>query len=53
MSGNVEIGEPLSALLRQTDHSAQRTGREMIVHELYQRGTISSAKAADVRPKRR
>ncbi len=45
---NIDIGEPLAALLHQTNQPVQQAGREMIVLELYRRGTISSGKAAEL-----
>jgi predicted HTH domain antitoxin len=45
-SVKIEIDEPLAALLHQTNQPVQAAGREMIVLELYRRGTISSGKAA-------
>ena len=47
-SVNIEIDEPLAALLHQTNQPVQQAGREMIVLELYRRGTISSGKAAEL-----
>ena len=44
----IEIEEPLAALLHQTNQPAQQAGREMIVLELYRRGTISSGKASEL-----
>ena len=44
----IDIGEPLAALLHQTNQPVQQAGREMIVLELYRRGTISSGKAAEL-----
>ncbi len=49
MSGvKIEIEEPLAAILHQTNQPVQQAGREMIVLELYRRGTISSGKAAEL-----
>jgi len=45
-SVKIEIEEPLAAILHQTNQPVQQAGREMIVLELYRRGTISSGKAA-------
>ena len=45
---NIEIEEPLAALLHQTNQPVQQAGREMIVLELYRRGTISSGRAAEL-----
>ena len=47
-SVKIEIEEPLAALLHQTNQPVQQAGREMIVLELYRRGTISSGKAAEL-----
>jgi predicted HTH domain antitoxin len=47
-SVKIEIEEPLAALLHQANRPVQETGREMIVLELYRRGTISSGKAAEL-----
>jgi predicted HTH domain antitoxin len=44
----IEIEEPLAAILSQTNQSVEHAGREMIVLELYRRGTISSGKAAEL-----
>ena len=44
----IEIEEPLAALLNQGNQDAQQAGREMIVLELYRRGTILSGKAAEL-----
>ncbi len=47
-SVKIEIEESLAAILHQTNLPAQQAGREMIVLELYRRGTISSGKAAEL-----
>ncbi len=47
-SVKIEIEETLAALLHQTNQPVQQAGREMIVLELYRRGTISSGKAAEL-----
>jgi len=47
-SVRIEIEEPLAALLHQTNQGVQEAGREMIVLELYRRGTISSGRAAEL-----
>jgi len=47
-SVKIEIEEPLAALLHQTNQPVQQAGREMIVLELYRRGSISSGKAAEL-----
>ena len=45
---NIELEEELVALLRQSNQPVQQGVRELIVLELYRRGTISSGKAADL-----
>jgi predicted HTH domain antitoxin len=47
-SVKIEIDEPLAALLHQTNQPVQAAGREMIVLELYRRGSISSGKAGEL-----
>jgi predicted HTH domain antitoxin len=47
-SVKIEIAEPLAALLHQTNQPVQQAVKEMIVLELYRRGTISSGKAAEL-----
>jgi predicted HTH domain antitoxin len=44
----IDLEEGLAALLPQTNQTIQEAAREMIVLELYRRGTISSGKAAEV-----
>ena len=44
----IEIEESLAALLHQTNQEVQVAGREMIMLELYRRGSISSGKAAEL-----
>jgi hypothetical protein len=41
-SVKIEIEEPLAALLNQTNQPVQQAGREMIILELYRRGTSGS-----------
>jgi predicted HTH domain antitoxin len=49
MSGvPVELDADLIAVLRQGDQPVARTARELIVLELYRRGTLSSGKAAEL-----
>jgi len=48
-SVKIEIEEPLAGILHRTNQPVQVAGREMIVLELYRRGTISSGKAAEIR----
>ncbi len=43
---SIDLEEDLVALLRQSNQSVERAVRELIVLELYRRGTISSGKAA-------
>ncbi len=50
---HVDLDDEIVALLRQADQPADRAVREMIVLELYRRGTISSGKAAEVLGMRR
>jgi len=47
-SVTVEIEAPLAALLHQDNQPVQIAAREMIVLELYRRGSISSGKAAEI-----
>jgi predicted HTH domain antitoxin len=47
-STTLEIGEDLGALLAALGQPVERTAREMIVLELFRRGTISSGKAAEL-----
>jgi predicted HTH domain antitoxin len=44
----IDLEEGLAALLRQTNRPVQEAAREMIVLELYRRGTISSGRAAEL-----
>ena len=44
----IDLDEPLAALLHQTNQPVQDAAREMIVLELYRRGSISSGKAAEL-----
>lgn len=44
----IEIDEALATLLHQTNQPLQAAGREMIVLELYRRGSISSGKAGEL-----
>ena len=45
---NLELGEDLVVLLHQLNQPVQQAVRELIVLELYRRGTISSGKAAEL-----
>ena len=47
-SVKIEIEEPLAAILREINQSVQDAARELVVLELYRRGTISSGKAAEL-----
>jgi predicted HTH domain antitoxin len=44
----LELDEDLVALLRGLDQPVQEAARELIVLELYRRGSISSGKAAEL-----
>ncbi|HEY0602677.1 MAG TPA: UPF0175 family protein [Herpetosiphonaceae bacterium] len=44
----VQLDEELAALLSGSNQPLQQTARELIVLELYRRGTISSGKAAQL-----
>jgi predicted HTH domain antitoxin len=44
----LSLDDSLLALLRESNQSVQAQVREMIVLELYRRGTISSGKAAEL-----
>ena len=44
----INLDEGLAALLDQTNQTVQEVAREMIVLELYRRGSISSGKAAEL-----
>ena len=44
----IDLEEGLAVLLHQADQTVQETAREMIVLELYRRGSISSGKAAEL-----
>jgi predicted HTH domain antitoxin len=45
---HLQLEDELLALLRETNMPAELAAREMIVLELYRRGSISSGKAADL-----
>jgi predicted HTH domain antitoxin len=47
-AAQVDLGEELAAVLRELDGPLERAARELIVLELYRRGTISSGKAAEL-----
>jgi len=47
-SVKIEIEEPLAAILHATNQPVEEAGREMIVLELYRRGSISSGKAGEI-----
>jgi hypothetical protein len=44
----IEIDEPLARILQRTGQPVEVAGREMIVLELYRRGTISSGRVAEI-----
>lgn len=44
--GVVHLNQEMAALLRTSNQSLQQTAQELMVLELYRRGTISSGKAA-------
>ena len=44
----IDLEEGLAALLHQTNQTVQDAAREMIVLELYRRGSVSSGKAAEL-----
>lgn len=47
-TATVQLDEELAALLSGSNQPLQQTARELIVLELYRRGTISSGKAANL-----
>jgi predicted HTH domain antitoxin len=44
----IDVEEDLAALLEQTHQPLEKAARELIVLELYRRGTLSSGKAAEL-----
>jgi predicted HTH domain antitoxin len=44
----VQLDDDLAAILKREDEPVERAALEMIVLELYRRGTISSGKAAEL-----
>lgn len=44
----IDLEEDLIALLHQTNQPLEKAAREMIVLELYRRGSLSSGKAAEL-----
>lgn len=44
----VQIEEELAQLMKEADAPVERTARELMVIELYRRGTISRGKAAEL-----
>lgn len=44
----IDLEEDLASLLHQLNQPVQQAARELIVLELYRRGTISSGKAAEL-----
>jgi predicted HTH domain antitoxin len=53
MGAIVEIEDSLAELLQKTNQSLDKAAREMIVLELYRRGSISSGRAAELLGMRR
>jgi len=47
-STTLDLGEDLSGFLETLGQPIEQTAREMIVFELYRRGLVSSAKAAQL-----
>ena len=45
---SVDLEADRAALLREANQPVQRTARELMVLELYRRGTVSSGKAAEL-----
>ncbi|PYS58876.1 MAG: hypothetical protein DMF74_22650 [Acidobacteria bacterium] len=45
---SVDLGQDLTALLQGLNQPIQQSARELIILELYRRGTISSGKAAEL-----
>ena len=45
---SIDLEEDVVALLRQSNQPVEHAARELIVLELYRRGTISSGKAAQL-----
>jgi len=48
VSATVEIEDSLAAVLHQTNQPLAKAAREMIVLELYRRGSLSSGRAAQL-----
>lgn len=48
MSATVKIEDSLAAVLHQTNQPLDEAAREMIVLELYRRGSISSGRAGEL-----
>ncbi|MCL4821281.1 MAG: UPF0175 family protein [Vicinamibacteria bacterium] len=44
----IDVEEDLAALMEQTHQPLEKAAREVIVLELYRRGTLSSGKAAEL-----
>ncbi len=44
----IELDEDLASLLHSSNQPLERTARELMILELYRRGTISSGKAAQL-----
>lgn len=47
-SVQIELNQDLAALLNDSHNSLEDAAEELIVFELYRRGTISSGKAAEI-----
>jgi predicted HTH domain antitoxin len=47
-AAQVDLGDELAAVLRELDEPLEKAARELIVLELYRRGTISSGKSAEL-----
>ena len=45
---SIQVEEDLAALLFSSNQSLEQTARELIVLELFRRGTVSSGKAAEL-----
>ncbi len=45
---SIQVEEDLAALLSSSNQSLEQAARELIVLELFRRGTVSSGKAADL-----
>ena len=45
---SIQVEDDLAALLSSSNHSLEQTARELMVLELFRRGTVSSGKAAEM-----